>query len=185
VMIVVGDVSGRGLGAGTMMASLRYAIRAFASRSDTPAAILTGLTRLIDLEQDGHFATVLCATLDWRNGLLTIANAGHPNPLLVSGQRATFLDTTVGPPIGVTRDACYPTVEHMMPNGSTLLTFTDGLVERRGENIDVSMERLRRSVPLDGGRLDEIIDRLLSNQADPDAHDDSAILGVQWTSPTT
>ena len=62
-IIVVGDVSGRGVEAGTLMASLRYAIRAFASRGDDPAAILAGLTRLLDLEQDGHFATVLCATV--------------------------------------------------------------------------------------------------------------------------
>jgi serine phosphatase RsbU (regulator of sigma subunit) len=144
--------------------------------------ILNGLTRLIDVAHDGHFATVLCATLDLRNGVLTIANAGHPNPLLISSGAVAFLDTTVGPPIGVTRDAEYATVEHHIPNASTLIAFTDGLVERRGETIDTSMERLRHSVPLDNDGLDDIIDQLLANQATPNAHDDSAILGVRWTS---
>ena len=185
VLLVVGDVSGRGLHAGTMMASLRYGIRALASRGDPPATILTGLTRLIDVDDDGHFATVLCATLDLRGGVLSMANAGHPEPLLVSDGAAVFLDSNVGPPIGVTRDFDYTAVTHRIPKRSTLIAFTDGLVERRGETIDASMERLRRSVPLDTEHLEDLIDGLMVNQSHPDAHDDSAILGLQWTDPRT
>ena len=81
LMIAVGDVSGRGLGAGTVMASLRYSIRAFASQGDMPAAVLTKLTRLLDLGHDRHFATVLCAVVDIAGRTITIANAGHPNPI--------------------------------------------------------------------------------------------------------
>ena len=147
VIIVVGDVSGRGLEAGTLMASLRYAIRAFASRGDDPAAILTGLTRLLDLDQDGHFATVLCASVHTTEHTITIANAGHPNPLLIDATGARFLTTALGPPIGVTRDATYDSITHRVAPGSTLIVFTDGAFERRGETVDAGMDRLRRSVP--------------------------------------
>jgi serine phosphatase RsbU (regulator of sigma subunit) len=85
VMIVVGDVSGRGVRAGAVMASLRFAIRAFASQGDSPPVILAKLTRLVDVDHDDHFATVLCAIVDVAAHTLAIANAGHPNPLLLHG----------------------------------------------------------------------------------------------------
>ena len=83
VMIVVGDVSGRGLHAGTVMASLRYSIRAFASQGDMPATVLAKLTRLLDLGHDRHFATVLCVVVDIAARTITTANAGHPSPILI------------------------------------------------------------------------------------------------------
>ncbi len=186
VLVVVGDVSGRGLEAGTVMASLRYAIRAFASRGDEPATILDGLTRLLDLERDRHFATVLCATIDIADRSITIANAGHPAPLLVDSTEASFLATDVGPPIGVTANVRYGSTCHRVAPGATVLLFTDGLFERRGESVDAGMERLRQAVPRSFESLDAVIDGLLAHQITDESHDDTAIIGVRWTSsPTT
>jgi serine phosphatase RsbU (regulator of sigma subunit) len=186
VMLVVGDVSGRGLEAGTVMAQLRYAIRAFASRGEDPATILAGLTRLLDVIRDRHFATVLCAVVTVDQRTITIANAGHPAPMLLDASGVSFLVTDVGPPIGVDSSSAYSTVTHAFAPGSSVVMFTDGVFERRGETVDVGLERLRRSVPTGSGRLDDVLDGLLNHQITAESHDDSALLGVTWTSnPTT
>jgi len=109
LLIVVGDVSGRGLRAATAMATLRYASRAFASEGHKPATILSKLNRLLDLQRDGHFATMLCASIDLPAGTLSVANAGHPSPLVSVDDSANYVVTTVGVPIGVNTDATYET----------------------------------------------------------------------------
>ncbi len=90
VLVVAGDVSGRGLQAATMMASMRFSIRAYAAEHHSPGEILNALSKLVNLARDGHFATVLCALVDVPGRSITYANAGHPQPLLVDGQNAEF-----------------------------------------------------------------------------------------------
>ena len=144
VMFVVGDVSGRGLAAGTIMAALRYAIRAYAAQGDDPAAILTKLANLISISDDGHFATVLCGVIDVDGHSVTLANAAHPEPLLINGQ-TSFVSTDIGVPIGVQAHQPYASTTIAVPAAATLVVFTDGLVERRGEIIDVGLQRLRET----------------------------------------
>ena len=76
------------------MAALRYAIRAYAADGDSPDAILVKLSKLIDVG-DGHFATVLCGLVDVVERRITFANAGHPNPLLITGTTAELMATSV------------------------------------------------------------------------------------------
>jgi serine phosphatase RsbU (regulator of sigma subunit)/type II secretory pathway pseudopilin PulG len=185
VVIVVGDVSGRGVPAATVMATLRYTIRAFASEGHQPAAILSKLSNMLDVERDGHFATIVCATIDVRTNTLRIANAGHPSPLLVDGDTVTTVEAPVGVPIGVANDASYGTFDMAVREGSTLLAFTDGLFERRAESVDDGLERLRRSALASGGTLRELLAGIVELQRSPDGHDDTAILGVRWTTRTT
>jgi serine phosphatase RsbU (regulator of sigma subunit) len=179
-MIVVGDVSGRGVRAGAVMASLRFAIRAFASQGDSPPVILAKLTRLVDVDHDDHFATVQCAIVDVAGSTVAIASAGHPNPLLLYGDVVQFVDTPVGAPVGVTRSAVYESVSVSVPPHATLLAFTDGLFERRGESIDDGLERLRRAARCGGGSLEALLTEIVQAQASDDVHDDVAILGVRW-----
>src|SRR5690242_6203012 len=96
MMVVVGDVSGRGLAAATAMASLRFAVRAYAAQGDAPGTILTKLSELVTVRHDGQFATVLCATIDLASGIMTCANAGHPEPLLTAGDASEFIPLDVG-----------------------------------------------------------------------------------------
>src|SRR6185436_6040059 len=107
VLVVVGDVSGHGLEAATMMASLRFAIRAYAADGDGPGAILGKLTHLVSVGRDGHFATVLCGVIDPRNRTATWADAGHPRPLLVADGVTRYVAVPVGPPVGVVVGADY------------------------------------------------------------------------------
>ncbi|MDQ1383186.1 MAG: hypothetical protein QOG65_565 [Actinomycetota bacterium] len=178
VLLVVGDVSGRGLRAATVMAALRYAIRAYAADGDSPDAILVKLSKLIDVG-DGHFATVLCGLVDVVERRITFANAGHPNPLLITGSTAELTATKVGVPVGVAGDT-YETVTVSVPPGGVLMAYTDGLFERRGESPDVGLARLR-DASIGYHSLSELLDGVLHTLTPDGGHDDTAILAVTWS----
>jgi serine phosphatase RsbU (regulator of sigma subunit) len=180
ILIVVGDVSGRGLEAATMMAALRYSARAYAVEGHSPATILTKLSGLASVARDGHFATVLCGLLDVSTGRVTVANAGHPAPLLTTPTGAEFVETIIGVPVGVGRGTSYSEVEFAFPRGSTLLLYTDGAVERRGERLDVGLQRLLDASSGVSGTLDEFLDAIVSGVLMDGAVDDTALLGIRW-----
>jgi CHASE3 domain sensor protein len=173
----VGDVSGRGVEAAALMASLRFAINAYAAEDPEPASVLKRLGRLMQISENGHFATVLCGLYDGRSGHIQLANAGHVSPLLIADGRAQIVQTEVGPPIGLNHHD-YPATTIPVVKGTTLVAYTDGLVERRDEPITASIEHLRQvaSVPLSP---DGLIDHLLATLV-PRGADDVVILGVKW-----
>ncbi len=176
----IGDVSGRGVGAGSVMASLRFAIRGFVSEGHSPAKVLDRLTGLLSLRTDHHFATVLCGVADVARHEITIANAGHLPPLLTNQQRAEFVQTLRGPPIGIS--PCtppYETVTITVPSGATLLAYTDGLVERRRESLDVGLQRLYDSASA-AGSLEGLLDTIVTDLTHGGSDDDTAVLGVRW-----
>jgi serine phosphatase RsbU (regulator of sigma subunit) len=176
---VVGDVSGRGVGAATIMAQLRYTVRAYLMEGHGPGAVLGMCSRQLDIAVDGHFATVLVGVGDLGSREITLANAGHLNPLLVSGDQTSFVETTVGLPIGIGPSTYAETTVAMAP-GSTLLAFTDGLIERRGEDIDRGFERLADAATDLDATLEAVLSRLLTTVAEDTAGDDIAILAFRW-----
>jgi serine phosphatase RsbU (regulator of sigma subunit) len=176
---VVGDVSGRGVNAATIMAQLRYTVRAYLLEGHRPGAVLEMCSRQLDIAVDGHFATILVGIGDLGSREITLANAGHMPPLLLSADRATFVDTTVGLPIGI-GPTTYVETSVTMPPGSTMLAFTDGLIERRGEDIDRGFQRLADAATNGGMTLDVVMTRLLTTVAEDTAGDDIAILAFRW-----
>jgi serine phosphatase RsbU (regulator of sigma subunit) len=182
LFFVVGDVSGRGLRAATVMASLRYAIRAYATQGDDPAAVLTKLTKLLSLVRDGAFATVLCGIIDVERHEVTLASAGHPYPLLVANGHTEFVRTHNGVPVGVAGSSPYESVRTSIPANATLLIFTDGLVERRGEALDVGFQRLRDSTAGASGTLEQLLTKIVDDASHAGTQDDTALLGIRWQS---
>ncbi len=178
----IGDVSGRGISAGAVMSSLRSAIRAFVSEGHGPADVLRRIAGLLNVASDGHFATVLLAVFDRADYSLTIACAGHLQPLLITAGQADYLELTVGPPVGSTREpAAYTEQVVRLPAPATLLLFTDGLVERRGESLDDGLERLRRAVIKAPAEVEPLLSFVAGDlQESSSTSDDTAILGVQW-----
>jgi serine phosphatase RsbU (regulator of sigma subunit) len=177
---VVGDVSGRGLEAAPIMASLRFAIRGFASEGYPPDVVLSKLGALLDLKRDGHFATVLYGEIDCRKRQLTLASAGHPPPLLMTGEDRRFLEGPVGPPVGVVPGHVYDATTMTISDHGTLLAFTDGLVERRGESLDRGLERAREAVAGPERSLDGLLADVADKLGAADADDDTAMLGLRW-----
>jgi Stage II sporulation protein E (SpoIIE) len=179
-LAVVGDVSGRGLRAGTTMASLRYAIRSYAAQNDSPATILRKLSDLLSTADDHQLATVLCVGLDTGRREITITSAGHLPPLLIADGSSEYVRADVGLPVGVRAGVSYSPTTVSVPPGATLLAFTDGLVELRGVSIDEGLARLREAAANDGSDLTEMLGRLLSEVRPEGAEDDIAILGLRW-----
>jgi serine phosphatase RsbU (regulator of sigma subunit) len=176
---VVGDVSGRGVTAATIMAQLRYTVRAYLLEGHGPGAVLEMCSHQLDIAVDGHFATVLVGVGDLGSREITFANAGHPSPLVVSGGESSFVETSVGPPIGV-GPATYAETTIVMSARSTLLAFTDGLIERRGEDIDRGFQRLADAATDLDTTLDGVLTGLLATVAEDAAGDDIAILAFRW-----
>ncbi len=179
-IFAIGDVSGRGIQAAITMSSLHHAIRAYAAQGDPPTVILSKLSGLLHVSTGGQFATVLCGAVDVARRQVTLANAGHLPPLLVTPESSQFVDTDIGAPIGVTNESDYGQVTFPVPPQATLLAFTDGLVERRGENLDVGLQRLRVATSGDNGPLDNLLTKIVDKVMTDAYPDDTAILGLRW-----
>lgn len=181
LLLSVGDVSGQGLPAATVMMGLRTAVRAHASQGDGPAEILTKLSDLLDVRRDEHFATVLCVAHDLETRETRIASAGHPPPVVVGpAGDARLIPVTAGPPVGVRRGVVPPETEVVLEPGATLVAFTDGLFERRGEVIDVGLERVRATLQGTGPvPAEDLVAQLTDELRDPRASDDTAVLALR------
>jgi serine phosphatase RsbU (regulator of sigma subunit) len=178
----VGDVSGKGVDAAAIMARLRFTIRAYLTEGHAPDVVLAMCSRQLNVNRDGHMATVLIGVGDSHSGVVTMANAGHLNPLRVSVSSAEFVPTTVGLPLGV-EPSQYGATTVQLTSGSALIAFTDGLVERRGENIDTGLDRLIRAAGHPDPSVDALLTRLIDTLGPAGSDDDVALLGFRWTRP--
>ena len=127
-----------------------------------------------------YFATVLCALIDVDAHSLTLASAGHLAPLLINDGEARFVELHGNPPIGVRHDSPYEEKTVSVQPQTTLVAFTDGLVERRGEVLDVGLARLRDAATTHSLALSELLAKLIRDLASDDHHDDTAIVGIRW-----
>ena len=149
--VVVGDVAGHGLPAAVVMGRIRSALRAYSMIDASPARVLDLVDRKVSHFEIGEtFATVACAAMDPPYDTMTLAVAGHPPPVIAMPGRPTSLaEFEVSPPIG-TNLASKPrsSTTINIPPDSVVALYTDGLVERRGESLDVGLERLRNAISL-------------------------------------
>jgi phosphoserine phosphatase RsbU/P len=139
----IGDVVGHGLRSAIVMGRLRNALRAYAIQADDPADVLTRLDEMVCYFEADEMATVLYAVLDPTSRRMTFSTAGHPVPVMApSSGDPHLVHGPVDPPIGVGATEARHSKEVAVPSGTTLYFFTDGVVERRGEHLDVGLERL-------------------------------------------
>ena len=178
---VVGDVMGRGVEAATIMARLRYTVRAYLIEGHPPERALTMTGWQLDVDEDGHFATIVVGVGDLETGRIALANAGHLDPLLLADGEARYVETDRGAALGIFSGEQYRAVEVDLAPGAALLLFTDGLVERRGESIDVGLEHLRRSVVGGPDDLEALADEVLHDMIGDGVEDDTALLCFRWT----
>ncbi len=180
LVFFVGDVSGRGLRAATTMASLRYAVRAYVAQGDGIDTVVAKLARVFDTEESNRFATVLAGELDLAARECRLVSAGHFFPLLLTADGAGYVSGEIDPPVGIGIPAQPTAVTVRVPSSGTLVAFTDGAVERRGEGIDVGLERLRAAAATMDGSVDATLDRLLDAVVPDGADDDVVIVGLRW-----
>jgi hypothetical protein len=175
---VLGDVSGHDMAAAGVMAGLRHTIRTLMRTRLGPDEVLVQAGTDLEQISDDHFATALVGVVDTSKGIMRLASAGHPPPLLLVGGRAEAVTIEPGPPLGVPGPA--PTVTEVpVPAGCTVIAFTDGLVEKRGQGLDCGLADLARAAATGPGPLDELLSHLLGSLTAGDHEDDIAVLAVR------
>ncbi|GAA0800860.1 SpoIIE family protein phosphatase [Spirilliplanes yamanashiensis] len=186
LLLVIGDVVGKGVHAAAGMGQLRNALRAYLLEGFDPGAALTRLNRLVDNLGRRQFATVVCVAFDPRTSRLRFAAAGHPSPVLaVPGEDGRFLyEQALGPPIGALADATYATGETVLEPGSRLLLYTDGLVEDRHRDIDTGLAELGVAAAKPTDHVEDLLDELLAATTGRDRRDDIALLALEATEPS-
>jgi GAF domain-containing protein/anti-sigma regulatory factor (Ser/Thr protein kinase) len=180
VGLAVGDVVGRGLPAAALMAQLRTGLRAYAFDGHPPSEVMARLNRLLSHLSPATMTTAAYIALDPENEAVTMVNAGHPPPLLVAPDgTASYLPVTGGVALGVSRGARYREHGFPLPGGSTLLLYTDGVVEVRGETLDDGLERLRTLAEREYRNPEALLDAVIAEMvADGRPPDDVAMLAV-------
>jgi hypothetical protein len=148
IALAVGDVVGHGLSAVGVMGQLRSALSAASRVTDGPARALELLELYAHSVPGAENTTVANAFIDWDTQAITYSSAGHPPPALVEKDGSVqFLDQATDPPLGAGPEhASRPQATVPFTEGAFLVLYTDGLVERRGEDIDTSLARLAGSL---------------------------------------
>jgi hypothetical protein len=145
--LVVGDVVGKGLDAATVMGQLRTSVRVLTTLDPSPAAVLTGLDHAVArLSAENLFATLLYLLVDPDSGQATMARAGHMPPLVALPGRPPELVTAGGSlPLG-TPPGGRPQASLSLPPGSTVVLFSDGLVECHPDGLRAGLDHLQHAV---------------------------------------
>ncbi|MEU6611173.1 GAF domain-containing SpoIIE family protein phosphatase [Streptomyces shenzhenensis] len=180
---VIGDVVGHDLQAAADMSQIRSMLRAlYFDWNIPPSSSLTRLDRIMHALEDAPVATALLARLEpaestWR---LRWSSAGHPPPLLVLPDgRVRYLDTEPGVPLGVAADLPRPDYCQVVPVDSTVVLFTDGLVESPGQPLDRGLDALAATASRYARRTPEELCRILADHHPSDGHDDMAVIALR------
>lgn len=184
--VVLGDVAGRGIAAAAVMGQLRMALRAYAIESDSPSQVVGRLDRLLQ-----HLDLVELATLAygvWTPGLdgLDLVLAGHPSPLIISPDGSSrYARAEVAVPLGTMQGAAFPATRISIEPGSTLLLYSDGLVEARDLTLSAGLERLRTFASKAPEDLDALCEHVATAALAADADDDVTLLAVRFPAGCT
>lgn len=176
VGLVMGDVAGKGILAAAVMGQVRSALRAYAAEGHPPAVVLDRLQRLME---PGVMVTAVYVTVDLNQWTVHYANAGHLPPMLVRPEGTVQLLPGGQIPLGGKLTRAYRTEAAGLAPGGTLVLYTDGLVEVRGESLDDRLTLLQETLVAANGRssadaiLGRVLETLLGGRA---PRDDAAIL---------
>jgi PAS domain S-box-containing protein len=182
--LFVGDVMGRGVQAATAMAQMRAAVRAFIAVDPRPRSMLTRLDRLFGRYEFEQLVTMVYAVVDTAAETMTVANAGHPTPLIVRAGGAVEQVGPHGDLLLGAGGAERSTLTAPFGLGETLLVFTDGLIERHTEDIDTGEDRLiQHARGLATGDLQTTLDAIVATVRDPTRDDDVAAVALRRIAP--
>ncbi|QES31724.1 serine/threonine protein phosphatase [Streptomyces venezuelae] len=188
VALVVGDVMGHSMTSAAIMGQLRTTAQTLAGLDLPPQEVLHHLDEQAQRLGSDRMATCLYAVYDPVSHRITIANAGHPPPVLLHlGGRAEVLRVPPGAPIGV-GGVDFEAVELDAPAGATLLLYTDGLVESRLRDVWTGIEQLRERLaataqltgPDHPPPLEALCDEVLDMLGPGDRDDDIALLAARF-----
>ena len=184
--VMVGDVVGHDLDSAAAMGRLRAAAAALAAISPpSPSALLTALDRFARTSDGVDYATAACVVIDPSTGTLTYASAGHPPSLLIAPDGTVRrLDGAQSPPLAVLELGDRSETSVSLEPGSLVFLYTDGLIERRRECIDVGITRLETAIV---SRFDQhtsaIVDGVIAELTASSAPEDDVVVAAFRYSP--
>ncbi|MFN8033287.1 MAG: SpoIIE family protein phosphatase [Mycobacterium sp.] len=185
----VGDVVGHGLPAVEDMAQLRSAGRALALQGLSPARVLAELNTFTRRASNGKFATMSVAVFDPRDRSVSYASAGHPPPFLrrAATGEITRLATGHGPVLGPVEDVSYAQGYVKVQPGDIVVMYTDGLIERRGQDIETGMLRAQRLIAQwpDDVSLDQACRELSQTLTPAPRNDDVCVVALRFRALTS
>ncbi len=180
--VAIGDVVGHGVRAAAVMGQLRQAFRVYAGEGYSAAAVVERLNQFVFAQGPIEMATLCYGVLDADAGTFDFVSAGHLPPLRIPAAAAPrYAETRPLPPIGAEQHTRYTSTMLQLEPGERLLLYTDGLVERRGESLDVGLARLARHAAKSSTELDVCCDTLLDELPGPGHADDVVVLAVRIT----
>ena len=187
-LLVIGDVMGHGVEAAAAMSEYRSLLRTLALQSEAPERILAEAERIADGLAFDRVATCVVAVVDPETRTCRLASAGHMPPLLIQPDgQCSLVELPVDPPLGVGVDVRVGVGERTayrgktigFEPGATLLLYTDGLVERRDEDIEERLDALSRLAPDPQRPLEQLVDSVLSRLVPHGSEDDVAVLAAR------
>jgi sigma-B regulation protein RsbU (phosphoserine phosphatase) len=192
LVVLVGDVSGKGFPAALMMAKVISDFRPAAHHAPSPAAILGHLnTELVRHNPRGMFVTAACLALDVDAGRMLVSNAGHLPPLWHRQSAGTVLayEGDGGPPLGILPGARFPDQELVMGEGDTLLLYTDGVIEAGGPGdtsfgVERLAEAMRSRLPSSGDLVGDLLEVVRSHSGGGPPADDLTLVALRWAPRT-
>jgi phosphoserine phosphatase RsbU/P len=184
MVVTVGDVVGKGLRAAVVMGRLRSSLRAngYADQRD-PGAVLDLVDSQLQHFEPGQMATAVVACIDADSDRIHVALAGHPAPVMASGDGpGRYLDLATGPPLGIPSSRPRPTTTVELPPGAVICFYTDGLIERRDVRLDDRISQLCDAVRADP--VEQVCSRVMARLVGVErAQDDVALLALRRTAP--
>ncbi|MFD0318859.1 SpoIIE family protein phosphatase [Streptomyces flavalbus] len=179
-LFVVGDVAGHGVDAVATMAQLRFTAKGMVSTGSSPTGALNRLNTLLLHSHDSHgTATLVLARYHPEGRRLVWAQAGHLPPLLKRGGEVRYLDRPAGMLLGASATPAFEEAECRLEPGDRLLLYTDGLVERPGECLDVGLKRLATATKERHSEVPGSLSPLLSAMLEGERRDDVCVLDIR------
>jgi anti-sigma regulatory factor (Ser/Thr protein kinase) len=160
------------------MGQMRIGLRAYAQDGTPPGEVLARLNDLVRASGEREMATIAYLVLDPSDGRIDYAVAGHPPPLVIGpGGESRFLRDSRGAPVGVSSARRFDPADDVLLPGETLLLYTDGLVERRGQSLDEGLDELVRRATDAAHAPDGLCERLVEDLEH--LADDVAVLAIR------
>ncbi|MEV8094450.1 SpoIIE family protein phosphatase [Kitasatospora sp. NPDC085879] len=176
VALIVGDVMGHGIRAAATMGQLRTVARTLITLEMDPARVLRRLDDAAAAIGESQFATCVCVLFDPVDRICTAATAGHLPPVIARADGSTeLLELPPGAPLGV-GGVPFESVQTTLDEDAILVLYTDGLVERRGRDLDEGIDLLRRTVAERRDSLEQTCDAVLAALGAAAGQDDIAVI---------
>lgn len=183
IAAIVGDVMGRGVTAAAAMGQFRSTMRAYAVDDPDPVAVFQRVDAFFAALDVGQLVTVAYMFVGAGSANVRLASAGHLPPILVSDGSARLVEVPRGMPFGVFPDT--RTISEIdVPPGGALIIYTDGLVERRDEDIDIGVDRLvAAAARASADTADDLLQQVMRSAAADVQHDDDVTILVLRREP--